>query len=218
MENGKSGKFEFVCTVAIALAALLSAWCTLQSALWNGTQAFKIAEFDAAGRAAAKWTVLAHKQNMVDLTTFVEYVNAYETGNEKLAAFYSDRFRPEFKPAFEAWMAEDPFNNSKAQPHPFFMAEYQLALSKKADEETGKSNQALNEARRASAISDSYVLNTVLFALVLFFCGIGGQTKRQSTRVLMLTIGMGMGILATFLMIFYPKMFAIESLKFLVHK
>lgn len=184
--------------------------------MWSGTQTFKLAEFDTAGREAAKLTVLAHKQNMVDLTAFVEYVNAHQGGNEALAAFYRDRFRPEFKPAFEAWMAEEPFKNPKAQPHPFFMPEYQLDLFQKADEETQKSDKALEDARRASAISDSYVLNTVLFALVLFFCGIGGQMKRQHSRILMLTMGAGIGILAVALIIFYPKMFATESLRFLI--
>ena len=49
-----------------------------------------------------------------------------------LANFIQKRFRAEFRPAFEAWLATNPFNNPNALPGPLFMPQYKLSLQEKA--------------------------------------------------------------------------------------
>ena len=39
-------------------------------------------------------------------------------------ALYERRFSPEYKVAFDAWLATDPFSNPEAPPGPSFMPEY----------------------------------------------------------------------------------------------
>ena len=44
---------------------------------------------------------------------FFQWVNATATGDAELADFYTDRFRPEFRPAFDAWLATDPLDRPR---------------------------------------------------------------------------------------------------------
>ena len=43
---------------------------------------------------------------------FFQWVNATETDEGALADFYEARFRPDFRPAFDAWLATDPLTNA----------------------------------------------------------------------------------------------------------
>jgi hypothetical protein len=60
-------------------------------------------------------------------------------GNNDLVALYERRFRDEFKPAFEAWLRDDPLNNPQAIPSPLLEKQYVLADAVKAEnlEEAG---------------------------------------------------------------------------------
>ena len=64
---------------------------------------------------------LAQAQTQVDVATFIAWADAERRGEEKVAAFYVDRFRDEFRPAYDAWIATDPFTNPAAPPTPFAM-------------------------------------------------------------------------------------------------
>ena len=44
---------------------------------------------------------VANRQIQIDVATFFQWVDAYQAGDRKLAAFYFRRFRPEFKPAVQ---------------------------------------------------------------------------------------------------------------------
>jgi ferric-dicitrate binding protein FerR (iron transport regulator) len=48
------------------------------------------------------------------VATFIQWINAREEHHQALAAFYAARFRPEFKPAFGAWLATRPSPNRAA--------------------------------------------------------------------------------------------------------
>jgi len=70
-----------------------------------------------------KSPTLAGQDRLFDITTFNGWVAARVAGNEKLAAYYQRRFRPEYVTAFVAWQKLDPFNNSSVPPGPSFMTE-----------------------------------------------------------------------------------------------
>jgi hypothetical protein len=48
------------------------------------------------------------------VATFTQWVDAYARNETQLADFYRQRFRPEFKPAVEAWIATRPLQNPQA--------------------------------------------------------------------------------------------------------
>ena len=74
----------------------------------------------------------AGQLTQVDIATFIQWVDADVKNDEKLARFYRKRFRPEFPPAFAAWIATKPKTNPKAPLTPFAMPQYRLATAKEA--------------------------------------------------------------------------------------
>ena len=110
-------------------------------------------------------------------------------GEADLAAFYEQRFRDEFKPAFRAWLRTDPFEDPSAPPSPFAMDEYRLAATQEADELSATAEASAELARTYIQRATNYVLGVVLFATSLFFAGI--STKLNSTRLRGVILGVG---------------------------
>ena len=125
---------EVVATVLLALAAVATAWSSYQSTRWNGEQAKGAARVNALRIDAARAQGLAQSQTQVDIETFIQWANAYAHDDQPLEDFYSERFRAEFRPAFDAWLATKPLTNPDAPPTPFAMDEYQLAARAEADQ------------------------------------------------------------------------------------
>ena len=88
---------------------------------------------DATGRS------VANRQAQIDVALFTQWIDAYAQDEAELTSFYRKRFRDEFEPAFEAWIATKPRQNPKAPLSPFAMPQYRLAASTEAErlEEAG---------------------------------------------------------------------------------
>ena len=106
---------------------------------------------------------------------FFQWVNATATDEDELADFYTDRFRPEFRPAFDAWLATDPLTNPDAPPTPFAMDEYQLQARAEAERLDAEAEARPPTVRRNIQRSANYVLGVVLFAIALFFAGMSAS-------------------------------------------
>jgi hypothetical protein len=146
----------------------------------------------------------ANRQIQIDVATYIQWVDAYRQQDEELAKFYYRRFRPEFRPAVDAWIATRPLKNPRAPLTPFVMPEYRSAaiaatdaLELKADAE---SLQAQANVRRA----DRYTLCVVMFALALFFAGISTRIRVQSSRLIALGIGWAAFLGAVIWMVTFP--------------
>ena len=63
---------------------------------------------------SAKAAGLANTQTEVDVATFTQWVNAYAQQQTQLTDFYFKRFRQEFRPAVNAWIATRPLKNPNA--------------------------------------------------------------------------------------------------------
>ena len=106
---------------APGVAAVATAWSSYQANRWNGETTKASSRVNALRIDAARAQGLAQAQTQVDIATFIQWVNATATDESELADFYTARFRPEFKPAFDAWLATDPLTNPEAPPTPFAM-------------------------------------------------------------------------------------------------
>ncbi len=132
---------------------------------------------------------VASRQIGVDVQTFIAWVDAKATADDRLADFYVERFRPEFLPAFTAWRTGaqlDP--EGLPEGTPFDEPEYANAEQALADESFKKADAALAEAQWNNQISDNFVLTAVLFASVLFFAGIAARFRPQWLRWTMLGV------------------------------
>jgi hypothetical protein len=181
--------FEVVATALLALATVATAWSGYQATRWGGEQAKASARVNAARIDAARAADLANTQTEVDIATFIQWVDAYARNEAELADFYWERFREEFRPAVEAWVATEPLENPGAPLSPFAMAEYHLAAHDEAErlDLAAEANSA--EVRRDIQRQSNYVLGVVLFAAALFFAGMSTRVSSRPARLAVLGLG-----------------------------
>jgi hypothetical protein len=180
---------ELATTVLLAIAAVATAWASYQSARWHGEQARAQSASIAARVESTRAANVANRQGQIDVALFTQWVDAYARDETELADFYSKRFRPEFKPAFVAWVATKPRKNPSAPLSPFAMAQYKLAATAAADRLEAR---AVASSRRAGEFiqrADDYSLAVVLFASALFFAGISTRMRSFATRAVILGLG-----------------------------
>lgn len=131
----------------------------------------------------------AGQKAQVDLATFSQWVDAYAAQDARLADFYFQRFRPEFMPAVQAWVATRSLRNTSAPPTPFSMPQYKLASKAEAQSLLSEAEEASAEARQSNQRSNNYVLAVALFAASLFFAGISTKLSASGRRVGVLGLG-----------------------------
>jgi hypothetical protein len=173
---------EVLVTVLLVAAALATSWSSYQATRWNGEQAKAASRTSAIRIDAARAQGLAEAQTQVDVATFIAWADADRRGESELADFYVDRFRAEFRPAFEAWMATRPFENPAAPPTPFAMDEYQVASRDEAAQLDTAAEASAAAVRRDIQRASNYVLTVVLYAMVLFFAGMSTRIGSRRLR------------------------------------
>jgi len=181
--------FELAATVLLAIAAVATAWASYQSARWHGDQARAQSASIAARVESTRAANVANRQGQIDVALFTQWVDAYARNETELANFYDKRFRPEFKPAFEAWVATRPRKNPSAPLSPFAMPQYKLAATTAADRLEVKAAAASKRAGAFIQRADDYSLAVVLFASSLFFAGISTRLRSSATRMVVLGLG-----------------------------
>ena len=188
-------RFEILATVLLAVAALATAWSSYQASLWDGIQSSSYTQASAARTNAAQKLTEANQVRLADLSVFENFVDASLAGNAELADFYRVRFRDEFEPAYEAWIALEPETNPDAPPSPLAMPEYQLAQEREARDLTDRAEARFAEGEAANTDSDIYTASTLLFASALFFIAISERFEYRRARVSLLAFA-GVGLIA----------------------
>jgi hypothetical protein len=184
-----SNRFEIAATVLLALAAIATAWATYQAAAWRGNQAEAQSASIAARVESTRQADVANRQGQVDVALFTQWVDAYARDEDELARFYRLRFRDEFRPAFDAWLATRPRTNSDAPLSPFVMPQYRLAASDEADALERQAAAYGLEVVRDIERSDAYMLAVVLFAIALFFAALSTKLDVRNLRIALLAFG-----------------------------
>lgn len=190
MSDGRHREYaEIVATVLLSLAAVATAWSGYQATRWNGEQAKASSRTNAIRVEAARAQGLAEAQTQVDVATFIQWVDAYALDRQELVDFYFKRFRKEFRPAVNAWLATKPLENPKAPLTPFAMPQYKLAASADARRLDAEAEISSATVRRNIQRGSNYVLGVVLFSVSLFFAGM--STKLTDTRLRAITLTLG---------------------------
>ena len=73
-------------------------------------------EFNALERRAGLLTVQGMQQATIQTGMFMQALAAHQAGNDKLMNFYVERFPPELRKAYDAWLVQKPFENPNADP------------------------------------------------------------------------------------------------------
>jgi hypothetical protein len=127
----------------------------------------------------------------------MQWVNAYALDQKRLADFYFRRFRDEFKPAVNAWIATKPVQNPRAPLTPFSLPQYRLAASREAERLEADAEAWSAKARSDVQRATNYVLAVVLFAASLFFAGMSAKLRTRGLRVALLCVGSAIFLGAT---------------------
>ena len=183
---------EVGAAILLAFAAVATAWSSYQANRWNGEQAKASGRVNKTRIDAARASDLANAQQQVDVATFSQWVDAYARRERRLVAFYRQRFRREFKPAFAAWIATRPLKTKNAPLTPFAMPQYRLAAKAEAERLDLVAEGLAAGVRRDIQRSSNYVLCVVLFAVSLFFAGISTRLTAARLRVALLGLGIAL--------------------------
>jgi hypothetical protein len=184
---GRSDWIELAATFLLAFATIASAWSAYQATRWNGVQANAYSAAGATRVESVRASSTALAQTQVDVAVFTSWLAATANEQPVLQAFYEERFREEFKPAFEAWRGSVPAGEVPAGS-PFSRPEYVLAAQVEADELEAQAEAYSAEARQANQTGDNFILVAVLMASVLFFAGVGTKLRGQVARRAMITM------------------------------
>jgi len=174
---------EPVAALLMALATLSTAWCSYQSAAWTRQSNRLMNEFNSLERRAGLLSLRGMQQATIHTALFMEVLAAKQAGNEQLANFYVERFPPDLRKAYDAWLAQRPFENANADRHPFVPRLYETQGTREAADATAKAASSQQKARSAGSISGQYLANTVLFATVLFFASASGKFEQRRVRM-----------------------------------
>ncbi len=213
---------ELAATILMAVAAILTAWTAFQSTKWGGVQANSFSDAGAARTESTRFSTLAGQQAQVDISTFTNWLNVlqadirsgdvqpppsaeeYQPTPGTLSGFLFERFREEFTPAVQAWLATDPFRDANAPATPFDMPEYELEARQMANDLKAAADESAEKARDANQTSDNYVIMAVAAALVLFFAGLSSKLLRPRNRALTLGLGVVVFVFALVVVITLP--------------
>jgi hypothetical protein len=177
---------ELFAVLLLSLTTLATAWSGYQAARWSGEQSQLYARASATRIKAQQASTAAGQRRIDDQLYFNGWLDARQAGNRKLATIYRKRFRPEFRPAFQAWIAQHPFTNPHAIAGPLYMPQYKLSETARAAELDTAANELYLEGTEAKSNDDRYILSTVFFAAVLFFAGISLRLDWRPLRIIVL--------------------------------
>jgi len=181
---------ELLVTVLLVVAALGTSWSSYQATRWNGEQAAAAGRTNAIRIDAARAQGLSRSQTQVDVATFIAWAEADRRGEDDVADFFVKRFRDEFRPAYDAWIATEPLTNADAPETPFAMDEYDVSAGDKAEQLDAAAEKSAAQVRLDIQRSSNYVLTVVLYAVVLFFAGMSTRLQNKRLRWVMTLTGL----------------------------
>ena len=173
---------EPITALVMALATVGTAWCSFESAAWTRRSNRLMNEFNSLERKAGILNVQGMQTATIHAAMFMQLLAAKQAGNEVLANAYVERFPPDLRKAYDAWIAQKPFENPKADPHPLVPNLYEMRGAREAAEATAIAATKVEQARSAGNMSGQYLANTVLFATVLFFANAAGKFEQRRVR------------------------------------
>jgi len=203
--SGASTKWaEIAAAIILSLASLLTAWSSFQATQWTRTQTANANAVIAKLLESSQASTLGGQDTLVDVVTFTNWLGAVSTENQPLADFYRSRFRDEFKPAFEAWLATSPLKNPEAPSSPFAMAEYSPARRQTAKDLQDEASELQQKVRMASENAAFYVRNTLFLALALFLVGISRMFPTTRVRLAIQTLAAGLLLVGLYYIVTGP--------------
>ncbi len=193
-------KLEVASAVVLSIAALASSWASYQAALWDGEQAAHYSRGNALRTQASRAALEGDAMQTIEVQTFSAWLDAKSRGDERMAEFVQGRLPADFKPAFNAWAADQPLTNPSAAPTPFATPAYRPPGRAEAKALDAQADKAFEKGQYDNSVSDAFEQGSTVLAISLFFAGIGQVFKGNGTRIALLTVA-GLALVAGLLRI-----------------
>jgi hypothetical protein len=197
-------RVELIAAIMLSIATVVTAWSAYQATRWSGDQSESYTEASATRTESVRSSTLANRQVLIDVDTFLNWMDAEQSGDHGLADDIHGRMREEFLPAFDAWLQTAP---AGAIPDgtPFELSEYRLAAEEKAKLLEAKAAKLFADGNESNQTSDDFVLAAVLLASVLFFAGLAGTFDSLRAQVFLLILGTVMLVVGTIIVLTLPQ-------------
>jgi hypothetical protein len=190
----------------LAFVAIATAWSGFQAARWDGRETELYAQASTIRVGADQILTLGGQQRLLDVTTFNTWIEARFEGRTELMALYERRFSPEYKVAFDAWLATDPFSNPEAPPGPSFMPEYVNPQLERGAQMNELANRRFVEGTAARGHADDYIRTTVMLATVLFLIALSQRFRVRRVRYGVLGVAGGLMIFGLVTILTFPRL------------
>jgi len=199
------GLIEIVEAVLLAFVAVATAWSGYQTGRFDGRQAHLYGLSNKDRAESNRAATLSGQQRLYDTSTFGFWYQETVQGDESGAKLLERRFRPEYRPAFKAWLQTDPLHNPKAPPGPIFMPQYRNAAAARSARFDRMATAAFDEGTAAREDGDRYLRDTILLATVLFLVALAQKFTVRKVRVGLLVLCGVLLVLALSLIGTYPR-------------
>jgi hypothetical protein len=198
-------------TITIAEAAVLSivaivaAWSGFAAAKWGTESSLSLAKASAERTKANREFSQALTFRAADASMFNAWFGAFIAGKKRAAEVAEKRFRPEYRVAFEAWVATHPFTNPNAPPGPQSMPQYKPTGQAESVVLDHQADESYAEGQKAAKNSDDYVRTTVILASILFLIGISSHFPLKGVRIGLVSVGFVLLVFAAIEILSLPR-------------
>ena len=190
--------------IVLSLVTLLAAWSGYSAAKWGTESRLRLSEASATRTKANRAFEQSLTLRALDGTTFNAWWTAYLTGNKNDIRVAEKRFRPEYRVAFDAWMATHPFTNPNAPPSAQSMPQYKPSGEAESKALDAKADSLTAQGEHNGETGDDYVRTTVILASVLFLVGISTHFAVRSVRISLLVFAFVLLVVAAIAVIRLP--------------
>jgi len=198
---------EILEAILLAIVAITTALSGYQAARWDGESAKEYATSSRL-RTEANGTQLTANQTLIyNAGNFTAWLQAYAAKDNALKQLLGRRFTPEYKVAFDAWVAIGGLTNPDAPPGPRYMPEYKDPLAEKAVELNKEASHAFDLGVEYRDTGEHYVRITVVLAAVLFLIAIGQRFKIRGVRYSVNIVAGVFLVYSLYLFAIYPHLY-----------
>jgi hypothetical protein len=173
----------------LSIVAIIAAWSGYSAAKWGTQSSLSLAKASATRTQANRAFQQALTYRVGDAVTFNAWFGAYQTGNKNNERVAAKRFRPAFRPAFDAWIATKPFTNPNAPAGPQLMPQYHPTGQARSKQLDAEADAHYAEGEHSAETADKYIRTTVILASVLFLVGISTQFPLRGVRYGLIAVG-----------------------------
>lgn len=182
--------------VLLSVVALLAAWSGYAAAKWSTESRVELATASSLRIEASRADSDAGELRDFDSSTFETWLAAYLVGNKVGMRIAEHRFRPEFKVAFDDWLATNPATNPKAPRGPTYMPQYKRPGEAEARIGDARAKAAFLDGEKDGSTADKYIRLTVVLASILFLVGISTHFPYRGVRYGLVGLGIALLVLS----------------------